>query len=89
LVAVPDVRGKPEKQATRLLAAQGWCLVMPLDADWPHAMQARPGLVLDQDPPPGEKVDRSAQITIWSRHRMSENSSGSGVVTFAEADCTP
>lgn len=61
---VPDLRGKPGKQALGLLAAQHLCF-LPADAEWPRAMKARPGTVVDQDPSPGARVKRDMLVRVW------------------------
>jgi beta-lactam-binding protein with PASTA domain len=75
-LAMPELRGKSERQAFRVLAAHHLCAVLDPSAYWPQAMRARPGTVVDQDPTPGSRINPGTTVTIWVRHIPEEDTLG-------------
>jgi beta-lactam-binding protein with PASTA domain len=75
-VAMPELRGKSERQAFGVLAAHHMCAVVNPQAEWPRAMLARPGTVVDQDPTSGSRVDPGTTVTIWVRRITDEDTLG-------------
>jgi beta-lactam-binding protein with PASTA domain len=74
-MAMPELRGTSEQQAFRVLASHHVCSVLDPSADWPRAMRARPGTVVDQDPTAGTRIDSDTTVTIWVR-RITEGTMG-------------
>jgi beta-lactam-binding protein with PASTA domain len=79
---VPELRGKPEKQAGALLHAHHLC-PSPEPAAWSSAAKAHFGTVVDQDPTPGTRIDRDSEVRIWVRERPDQ----SGKLTFVDSTC--
>ena len=66
---VPEIRGKPQKEAFRLLSTRHLC-PEPMAAEWPGAAKAPLGSVVDQDPTAGARVDRGTPIRVWVRQDL-------------------
>ena len=81
--SMPDLRGKPRARAMKMLAADGICSVLASPADWWATRDVRRGIVVDQDPVPGEQVDRFATVTLW----VKGYSVGQGGDVFAAPGC--
>lgn len=83
--AVPDVRGKPKKQALTLLSSRHLC---PYEkpALWSGALKARAGTVVDQDPLPGARVASGTHVTVWVNPAASIGKS-SGEIELVTETC--